>query len=293
MESIYENLELPSMPQVITRILEINENEMDIGLNQLETLISSDPNLVSKILKLANSPFYSRANNISDLGRALSLLGFKSIKSLTLLVSIARLLPNLSQNTSTQKELWMNSIIMAVTGKILAGKLGHRNLQEKVFLGALLRHIGQLILYNRFPTSDETAIKQSSGGMDIENLQKYELHLFGVSTFSLSEFAMETWNFPDDFINVADIIDYSPADVEKKAGIIGMLVCFSEILTYAKKLEENKLNPDLQKKLTEDLESYFNYFSVNPQTRDFIKYHLGDTFKNNEFYSFCEELFSL
>jgi HD-like signal output (HDOD) protein len=293
MESIYENLELPSMPQVVTRILEINENDITIGVNQLESLISSDPNLVSKILKLANSPFYSRSNNIADLGRALSLLGFKSIKSLTLLVSVAKLLPNLSQNTTTQKNLWMNSIIIAVTAKTLSVKLGQKAIQEKAFLSGLLRHIGQLILYSRFPTSYETALKQSSDGMDIEALQKYELHLFGVSTFSLSGFAMEKWNFPAEFINVSTIMEYSPVEIDKVAGVLGNIVCFAEILTFHRKLKELNLNKSLLTTLENLIEEYFKFFSVGNTDIDFIKNKLQDSFKDNDFYGFCEELFAL
>jgi len=293
MESIYENLDLPSMPQVVTRILEINENDITIGINQLESLISSDPNLVSKILKLANSPFYSRSNNISDLSRALSLLGFKSIKSLTLLVSVAKLLPNLSQNTVTQKDLWMNSIIIAVTAKTLAIKFGHKNIQEKAFLGGLLRRIGQLILYSRFPTSYETALKQSCDGMDMEALQKYELHLFGVTTFSLSEFAMEKWNFPEEFVHISQITEYSPVEIEKTAGILGNLICFSEIITHYKKAMTLQNNKALISKFENLMNEYFKYFSAGSAEIDFIKNKLNDSFKNNEFYAFCEELFSL
>jgi len=293
MESIYENLELPTMPQVVTRILEINENDINIGLNQLESLISSDPNLVSKILKLANSPFYSRANNIADLGRALSLLGFKSIKSLTLLVSVARLLPNISKSNTIQKELWMNSIIIAVTAKALAAKLGHRDIQEKAFLSGLLRHIGQLILFSRFPSSYESALKQSGDGMDIEALQKYELHLFGVTTFSLSEFAMAKWNFPAEFCAISEITTYVPAEIDQVAGVLGNIVCLAEILTYHRKLKDSQNNKPLMEKFETLRDEFFKYFSAGQAEIDFIKNRLQESFKNNEFYEFCEELFAI
>lgn len=293
MEAIYENLDLPSMPQVVAKILEINENEISISINQLESLVSSDPNLVSKILKLANSPFYSRSNNISDLGRALSLLGFKSIKSLTLLVSVAKLLPNLSRNTTTQKDLWMNSIIIAVTAKILAGKLGHKNLQEKAFLGGLMRRIGQLILYSKFPSSYEGALRQSSDGMDFDALQNLETSLFGITTFSLSEFAMNKWNFPEEFIRIAKITNYSPAEIDKSAGLIGNIVCFAEIITCHKKASASPANKTMITKFENLRDDYFKYFLMSNADIDFIKNKLSDYFKNNEFYSFCEELFQL
>ena len=291
-DSIYENLELPSMPQVITRIIEIDENDITVGVNQLESLISSDPNLVSKILKLANSPFYSRSNNISDLGRALSLLGFKSIKSLTLLVSVAKLLPNITRNTAIQKELWMNSIIIGVTAKTLAIRLGHKEIQEKAFLGGLLRHIGQLILYSRFPTSYEGALKQSSNGLDIDALQKYELHLFGVTTFSLSQYAMGKWNFPDELTRTAEITEYVPEKVQEVAGLLGNIVCFAEIITFRQKAMTDSTNKALVAKLESFMETYIKYLSINQTEANFIKNKLQDSYHSNEFYSFCEELFS-
>ncbi|MDH4201048.1 MAG: HDOD domain-containing protein [Spirochaetia bacterium] len=294
MDSVYENLEIPSMPQVITRILEINENDLTLSVQELEAIISSDPNLVSKILKLANSPFYSRSNNISDLNRALSLLGFKSVKSLTLLVSIAKLLPRITQNSNIQKNLWMHSIIIAVTAKALAARIGDKKNQEVFFLAGLLRHIGQLIIYSRFPSSYESALKQSFNGLDVESLQKNELHLFGISTFILSEYAMEKWNFPGEFVRVADIIDYTPEEVFKKAGLTGTVVCFAEILASLKEAEDAKeANKSLIEKLTGFKNQYYRHFSLSNEDIDYIENKLPESFKDNEFYNFCEELFLL
>lgn len=293
MESIYANLELPSMPQVITRILEIDENDIQIGVNQLESLISSDPNLVSKVLKLANSPFYSRSNNISDLNRALSLLGFKSIKSLTLLVSIAKLIPTLSQNTGIQKSLWMNSIMTAVTAKTLANRLNQKPLQEKAFLGGLLRHIGQLILYSRFPSSYESALKQSSNGLDPENLQKYELHLFGATTFSLTEFAMHKWNFPQEFVAVAETESYEPQEVENKSGLLGSIICFAEIIVSFNRARSENSDEKILSHYSELIKKYVEHFSLSQQEADFIKNKISESFKENDFYAFCEELFAI
>lgn len=281
------------MPQVISKILEINEDELDIGINQIESIISSDPNLVSKILKLANSPFYSRSNNITDINRALTLLGFKSIKSITLLVSVSTLLPNLSQNTSAQRKLWMDSIIIAVTGKTIAAKTGNNKIQEKVFLAGLLRHIGQLILYSRFPSSYDGILAQTTGGMDLEKLQGQEKEIFGITTPELTKFAMEKWNFPKEFENTAEITSYSPGEVNQKAGIIGLIVCMSELLLYIKNLGTEKNNPELKDKLSQSLEEYFSFMNIPEKTVNFIKNDLQNTFKQNEFYAFCEELFAL
>ena len=75
--------ELPTLPVVLPKLLTLMESEKT-GAPEVAEVISRDPALTSKILKTANSAYYGFQQEISDLGRAVPLLGFNMLKSLAL-----------------------------------------------------------------------------------------------------------------------------------------------------------------------------------------------------------------
>ena len=79
--------DLPVMPDVAAKILAFKEHEFDLSFRQLQDIIKVDIGLTTKILKIANSALYARQREIKDLQTAITLLGFKNIKTLILLVT--------------------------------------------------------------------------------------------------------------------------------------------------------------------------------------------------------------
>jgi len=107
----FKSTDLPPMPQVVSKIIQIDENNIDVSADQIQTIIAVDPALTSKILKIANSAFYARTSKVSNLSQAVTLLGFKTIKSLTLLVSTKDIFPAVTSRSDVQRELWMRSVL--------------------------------------------------------------------------------------------------------------------------------------------------------------------------------------
>jgi len=293
MASLFDSIELPSMPQVVSRILEINENDIDISVSQLEVIISSDPNLVGKIIKLANSPFYSRSKHIADLGQALNLLGFKSIKSLTLLISIARIIPNLD-NSEYQKELWMRSIITAVLCKNIAIMCSARNIAESVFLAGLLRGMGQLMLHSRFPTIYENILADSSAGVSMEKRNEMEKNTFGNTAEDLTHHIMDKWNFPTELSKPALVSKNETFDENDPIAKSEAIVSLSEsILIYRKFTKMIPEDPKLHEESKEQIEKLTGILKLNDKQKNTIESGIEKTFQEDDFYAFCDEIFSL
>src|SRR5512136_2368091 len=78
--------DIPIMPQVATRVLQLQEDNLDISFKELEKIILLDPAITARILKVANSALYARQREIKNVQQAITLLGFKMIKSMILLV---------------------------------------------------------------------------------------------------------------------------------------------------------------------------------------------------------------
>ena len=59
-------------------------NNPDASIKEISSLVSSDPMLASRVLKVVNSAAYGFSNEITSIGRAITLLGFQNIRAIVL-----------------------------------------------------------------------------------------------------------------------------------------------------------------------------------------------------------------
>ena len=138
---------LPVIPEVATKIMSIAEEKLDISFKELENIIKMDPGLTAKILKIANSALYARQREITSLQMAITLLGFKNIKSLVMLVTASNTFAKYKK-TEFYQFFWKHSILTAFFAKHISLRCNKKELSEEVFLSAILHNIGQVALFN-------------------------------------------------------------------------------------------------------------------------------------------------
>ena len=89
-EQIVRNIEdLPTLPGIAMRILEAVKKE-GANLEEIGDVLSTDPPLSAKVLKIINSPFYALPRKITSVPHAVSLLGINTVKSLALSFSLVK-----------------------------------------------------------------------------------------------------------------------------------------------------------------------------------------------------------
>ncbi len=76
---IKADINLPSPPAIAVRILDCVQKD-EAALSLLGDIISSDPALTAKMLKVANSEIFARNGQISNIKRAMTVLGTNIIK---------------------------------------------------------------------------------------------------------------------------------------------------------------------------------------------------------------------
>lgn len=84
-----QKIELPSPPSIVVRILEAVEDD-DSCFAELDKIISADPALVVKLLKVANSSMYGFGGRVKNIENALAILGVNSLKNIALSFVIVR-----------------------------------------------------------------------------------------------------------------------------------------------------------------------------------------------------------
>jgi HD-like signal output (HDOD) protein len=89
---------------------------------------------------------YARQKEITSLQTAITMLGFKTIKSLVFLVSASNMFKK-GKEKEFYQYFWKHSIITAFLSQHMATKAGFKRLADEAFLAGLLHDIGRAAMY--------------------------------------------------------------------------------------------------------------------------------------------------
>jgi putative nucleotidyltransferase with HDIG domain len=138
---------MPSLPTTVAKVLEVCNNPHTSPAD-LNHVISLDPVLVGKVLKLINSAYYGLSQQLTSLVRAVIMLGINTVKNLALSSAVLDNLSNKNVFTALNMEgFWRHSLCVGVTAKLLAKKRGVDSKQlEEYFTAGLLHDVGKIPL---------------------------------------------------------------------------------------------------------------------------------------------------
>jgi PAS domain S-box-containing protein len=192
---------LPTPPAIALRVLE-RASKPDCALTDLSKLIAHDPGLCAKLLKIVNSAFFSLPNKVTDIGRALSLLGLKRVRSLVLGLS----LPSMQRrNTSDgwMSDHWRASVATAMAAREWAATRGRKDADSEM-VAALLCDIGSLILREVFPDAYARLLDRPIEEF-VHHQCRLEEEILGVHHAEVGAYLLRRWGLPDE---LADVIGY-------------------------------------------------------------------------------------
>lgn len=146
---IREDTNLSTLPDIYRQIIDAISMPGS-SVYDIENVISKDPNLASRLLKIVNSAFYGYPCRIDTLSRAVNVVGTKQLSTLAIGINITYKFKNIPSEIINMKKFWQHSILCGICARIIAG---YKNVQntERLFVAGLLHDIGRLMLYNYLP----------------------------------------------------------------------------------------------------------------------------------------------
>ncbi len=188
---------MPSLPTTVSKILEIC-NDPKTSPSDLNQVISLDPVLMGKVMKLINSAYYSLPNQITSLVRAIIMLGINTVKNLAISTAILGTLGNKKNFQAINMDgFWRHSIGVGVTAKIIAKYRNvDKTLLEEYFVAGLLHDLGKIPLNNKLSTEYVEAISLT----DKEHIPLYqsESRLLEVNHAEVGKLIIESWKLGKD-----------------------------------------------------------------------------------------------
>ena len=184
---------MPSLPITVTKVLEVCNNPQTSPAD-LNHVITLDPVLVGRVLKLINSAYYGLGQQVTSLVRAIIMLGINTVKNLALSSAIMDSFTSSKKVHGLDMEgFWRHSLCVGVSAKLLASKRGiDPKMREEYFTAGLLHDIGKIplnaVLHNDYTLTLGTADR------DRISLNLVEEKTLGLDHCTVGASIVKAWN---------------------------------------------------------------------------------------------------
>lgn len=173
---------LPSLPEVALTLTRLVNDPATTGAKVAE-LISRDPAISAKVLRIVNGPTYGRSTPVRDLQEAVSLLGLKTLRSLV--VSLSFINTNVGKTPFNMPAFWMHSTIAASLCRSITTQTKTGD-PELYYLIGLMRSIGRIVMAQNLP--DETAAI-----LELANKSRRSFHLAANELVGTNDAEVGAW----------------------------------------------------------------------------------------------------
>ena len=184
--------DLPSPPGVAAQIIELSSN-VNSDIDTLAEVVSMDPVLSAKIIRMANSSLYMRRVETLDVQQAVMMFGWTGTLNIALSFSVVGSIPKNSAAGLDHGLFWKRSLATAVACRKL-GEVVQYPLREELFLPGLLQDIGMLALDKAIP-------KVYAGISERQQDHKYlcvlEKQKLGCDHAAAGEWLLKSWRIPE------------------------------------------------------------------------------------------------
>ncbi len=187
---------LPTPPIVFHQIQKVI-NDPKVSAGQIASILSEDPAMSVKVLKLTNSAFYGLAREIDSVKQAVIVVGMEAIKNLVLSASVLDMFKGDKVDQEFQEGFWRHSLAVGFCARILARKVKSRSIidPDAAFSGGLLHDIGKVVMNCFLP--DEYAAVAAERVRDTQS-QTYEIEerVLGYNHAQVGSVLAEQWKLP-------------------------------------------------------------------------------------------------
>lgn len=213
---------LPSVVMTVNKLI----NDSESTMMDFEDVIKMDQVLVTRLLRLVNSPFYGLTQTVDSISRAVSFLGMKNLHNLVVIDALQSIFVAPQQTTGfSKKKLWHHSAAVSICSKMVAERIFGVN-GDDAFLCGILHDFGLLIEEQIQPDAFEiicSACQSTKALVELEN------DTLGTNHCDLGYHMTLDWNMS---VGIQEAIrDHHLISEEMKPDTLAGIIQISEYIT--------------------------------------------------------------
>ncbi|MCW9047735.1 MAG: HDOD domain-containing protein [Gammaproteobacteria bacterium] len=202
-------VKLISLPEIYIRVSQILEDQ-NHSAKQLGEIISHDPALTARILRIVNSAYYSLAAKIELVSRAVSVIGEDDLRNLVLATSAVDTFKRIPNQLVDIDLFWRHSVHTGIVSRLLSK---HCNILhgERLFVAGMLHDIGKLILYFKEPELSQQVLLDAADSDG--QLFRSEKKILGFTHGDVGAALIDAWKLSD---TLKEVIAYHHTPLKAK-----------------------------------------------------------------------------
>ncbi len=181
--------ELPVMPPVAAEVIKKAEDP-DTDLAVLAQLISRDAALAVRVLKIANSSFYSMPREVETIQQAIVLLGYSTLRSVVVAASMKDVFARFGL---AERLLWEHAIAAGIAAGVVAENVSGIS-RDEAFVGGLVHDVGKLLLHSQAEQKYQQVLSAVYAGE--KDSITAEREVFGFDHSEVGSLVLAKWKLP-------------------------------------------------------------------------------------------------
>lgn len=133
---------LKTLPHVAVKVTRL-ANDENSTMHDFEEIIRLDPVLVSRLLRLVNSPYYGLVQNVESISKAVVFTGMKQLRNLVAVETLRNFFGDGDDGFSPEN-LWLHSATVAILSEMIGKRLFSRE-GDDLFLAGIIHDIGLIV----------------------------------------------------------------------------------------------------------------------------------------------------
>lgn len=192
-QRIWSSAQLPTLPAVALKLVELSRSP-NTNIDDIVEAIKSDPAIVVRLLKAANSSFFGLPSKVTSIDQAVILLGTTAVTAFALGFSLADTSLSHGPLRQVYADYWLQSTVQATAAKMLGIRQAAANVED-LFLAGLLLDLGKLAMLKTIPDEYQGVLDAAAASQS--PLHEVETRLLGINHVDVGIGLMQRWLLPD------------------------------------------------------------------------------------------------
>lgn len=189
---------LPPLPAIALRVMQVAQNPKS-SASDLALVVSADPGLSARILRIVNSAAYRRSREITAVQEALVMLGFVQARNVAISGAIGgAYAPDAANALFRIETFWRHSLAVAFKSSEIASQ-GHQVDGASAFTAGILHNMGRLAMFFADPAGLDQAVAECMAtGQSIEQVER---DVLGYDHSEIGAILATRWKLPASIID--------------------------------------------------------------------------------------------
>jgi len=208
------------------------------GVKEMAQVMSVDPSLSAKVLRLANSALFRFPSQITSVPKALSIIGGEAAYNISMAETANLAFRSFSSSLLGFDSFWEKSVLTGLIARCIAQQMQQRG-SERFFVMGILMQLSELVCATKLEEKYKKYLTKGAETLPLE-AQK---NIFGFTFSECSGLILQGWQLPENlYTGMQSLSLYNKQQLTKVESILYMASTMAEMQQGQALLQHPLLN---------------------------------------------------